>query len=106
MAASTPAQGTPAISRQMPTMIAWMKATPMTPWATARMVWVASLENSAPRAPLPMTRPKIASLPRPPDWPKAMMMPAMMNEPMNCNRPTPMPATKPSMDFARSPILG
>ena len=61
--ASTPAQGMPASSRQRPTMIAWMKATPMTPCATARMVAVASFVNSAPCA-APAKRSKMARLAR------------------------------------------
>ena len=74
MAASTPAKGTPATSRHRPTTMAWMKATPMTPWATARMVAVDSLVNSSPRSG-PTMRVKIARLARSPAWPKAIMMP-------------------------------
>src|SRR5215813_6555428 len=36
--ASTPAHGIPATSRATPTMMAWIKATPSTPWATIRAV--------------------------------------------------------------------
>ena len=69
MTASTPAQGMPAISRQIPTMMAWMKATPMTPCATARMVAVDSLVNSTPRSG-PTMRVKIASQARLPALPE------------------------------------
>ena len=41
-----------------------------------------------------------------PAWPNAMMMPAMMKAARNWSRPPPMPATKPSAIFARSPIFG
>ena len=34
------------------------------------------------------------------------MMPAMMKAARNCSSPPPMPATKPSAVFARSPIFG
>ena len=103
--ASTPAHGIPATSRATPTMMAWMKATPITPWATARMVAVDRLANSLPRA-LPTMRSKIARLLRLPACPKAMMMPAMMKEARNCNTPPPMLATKPRAVFASSPIFG
>ena len=63
MTASTPASGTPASSRHRPTMMAWMKATPMTPCATARMVAVDSMVNSSPRSG-PTMRAKIAWLAR------------------------------------------
>ena len=102
---STPAPGTPATSRATPTTIAWIKATPMTPWATARMVAVESRVNSTARA-VPTTRAKIAWQPRSPAAPKAMMMPAMMTDARNCSRPPPMLATKPNAAFARSPIIG
>ena len=83
MPARTPAHGTPAISRQTPTRMAWMKATPMTPWATARIVATARWLNSVPRS-LPTTRVKIALPLRSPARPKAMMIPAMMRAAMNC----------------------
>ena len=51
-------------------------------------------------------RSKIARLLRLPDCPKAMRMPAMMKEAMNCNNPPPMLATMPRAVFASSPILG
>ena len=86
-------------------MMAWIKTTPITPWATARMVAVASLVNSLPRA-LPTTRSKIAWLLRLPALPKAIKIPAIMREARNCNTPPPMLATKPKADFASSPILG
>jgi hypothetical protein len=53
-----------------------------------------------------MTRSKIARLPRAPLSPNAMMMPETMNAAMNISSPPPMAATKPSADFASSPILG
>ena len=105
MTASTPAQGTPAMSRQRPTMIAWMKATPSTPLATARMVAVDRSTNSAPRVPS-TTLSKIERIARAPDSPKAIMMPATTREARNCNSPPPMPATKPSAALARLPIFG
>ena len=59
--ASTPAHGTPAISRTTPTRMAWIKATPSTPWATVRMVAVDRLAKALPRA-VPTMRAKIAWL--------------------------------------------
>ena len=105
MTASTPAHGTPATSRQTPTIIAWMKATPSTPLATARMVAVDRSANSAPRPPA-MIFSKIDRTPRAPDSPKAIMMPATTREPRNCSNPPPILATKPSAAFARLPIFG
>ena len=51
MTASTPAHGMPAISRQMPTMMACRNATPSTPLATERMVAAERSTNSSPRFP-------------------------------------------------------
>ena len=99
IAASTPAQGTPATSRQMPTMMAWMKATPSTPLATARMVAVDRSTNSAPRGPSAILS-KIERIPRAPESPKAIMMPATAREAMNSSSPPPMLATKASDAFA------
>lgn len=85
--------------------MAWMKATPMTPWATARMVAVEGFANSAPRSG-PMMRTKIAWLPRARAWPWAITMPATMTAARNISNSPPMPATTPTAVFARSPIFG
>ena len=85
--------------------MAWMKATPTTPKATARMVEVASAANSAPRR-LPTMRPRMDSEASAPDSPKAMMMPAMMNEARKSRIVPPMLATMPSALAARSLSCG
>ena len=82
-----------------------MNATPMTPWATARMVAVDSTANSPPRA-IPAIRSKIARLARLPASPKAMMIPAMTKEARNLSSPVPMPATTATPFLARSAIWG
>ena len=75
--------------------MAWMKATPRTPNATARMVAVDSFANSSPR-PVPTMRSKMDVMLLAPDWPKAMMIPAMMKEARNSSIAPPMLATIPS----------
>src|SRR6516164_7175102 len=59
MADNAPAHGTPAIRRHKPTAMAWMNATPTTPWATTRLVAVDNSASLPPRSG-PMTRSKIA----------------------------------------------
>jgi hypothetical protein len=59
-----------------------MKAMPITPWATVRIVPAASVVNTPPRC-TPNTRSKIARLARAPDSPKAITMPATMKARMN-----------------------
>ena len=103
--ASSPANGTPAIINNKPRTMAWMNATPRTPNATARMVAVDSFANSSPR-PVPKMRSKMALVPLAPDWPKAMMIPAMMKETRNSSIEPPMPATIPSAFLVRSPSFG
>src|SRR4029077_14821359 len=76
---SAPAHGTPAMIRQKPMMMAWISATPITPWATARIVCVDNLVNAAPRS-LPAILEKMARQPCAPDRPKAIRMPAMISE--------------------------
>ena len=85
--------------------MAWMKAMPITPWATARIVATDSAVNSSPRS-KPKMRAKIARLARSPASPKAMMMPAMMNAATNARMPPPMLATIASASLASSPIFG
>jgi hypothetical protein len=82
-----------------------MSATPMTPWATVRMVAADSLMNPGARSGL-MRRAKIARLAFAPDSPYAMITPAMQNEAMNFRIAPPMLATKARADFATPPILG
>ncbi|MCY1218358.1 hypothetical protein D9M72_303030 [compost metagenome] len=48
--ASTPAAGTPLITKPMPISSIWMKAMPTTPCATARMVAVHSVAMRGPRS--------------------------------------------------------
>ena len=85
--------------------MAWMKAMPITPWATARMVATDSTVNSSPRSG-PTMRPKIARLARSPASPKAITMPAMMKAATNLRMSPPMAATIANAVFARSPIFG
>ena len=85
--------------------MAWMKAMPITPWATARIVATDSMVNSSPRS-TPTMRAKIARLARSPALPKAMMMPAMMNAATKARMAPPMLATIASAALASSPIFG
>jgi len=78
-----------------------MKATPITPWATARIVATARWLNSAPCS-RPTTRAKMALPLRSLACPKAMMTPAMMRAAMNCRITPPMLATIASAALASS----
>ena len=82
-----------------------MKAMPMTPCATARIVAVESPLKLSPRS-RPMTRSKMARLPRVPASPYAIKIPATMNDARNCRMPRPMLATVDSAVRARTPIFG
>ena len=103
--ASRPASGIPATSSITPIARAWIRATPMTPCATARMVAADSATNPGARSGL-MIRAKIASLLRAPASPNAMMTPAITNAARSWSMPPPMPATAPSIQSASSPTFG
>ncbi|CFP58003.1 Uncharacterised protein [Bordetella pertussis] len=46
--AHSPAAGTPASRKPRPASTAWIRATPITPWATARMVAAVSCASATP----------------------------------------------------------
>ncbi len=93
--ASIPAPGTPLITKPTPISSIWMKAMPITPWATARMVAVHSLASGLPRS-SPDTRMAMRWAAISPRSPKAMITPEMMIAPMNSRNAPPALAAAPS----------
>ncbi|MNE31921.1 hypothetical protein D3C80_1255120 [compost metagenome] len=93
--ASIPAPGTPLTTKPTPISNIWMKAMPITPCATARMVAVHSVAKGLPRS-APETRMAMRWVAISPRSPKAMMTPEMMIAPMNRRKAPPALAAAPS----------
>ncbi|MNH33709.1 hypothetical protein D3C79_942490 [compost metagenome] len=93
--ASMPAPGTPLTTKPTPISSIWMKAMPITPCATARMVAVHNLAKGLPRS-SPDTRMAIRCAATSPRSPKAMMTPEMMIAPMNRKKAAPALAAAPN----------